>query len=333
MNRFGKILFLSVSLVVLDVAMLMAMESGEACVSVVAQPSLMSVASSSIVPLQNSLRFVAQRSLCTVCLRTWGANKRQGCAHSFCDSCYESSRVGECPTCTEEANQCAICFDLFDDSVKMLLCGHMFCTSCIESWRAQCIVNIQEQQAGEKYEESCPACREPLVFKEMVSCEICLAPFENSDEITPPLVCKLLEWSAYYKQFFCRQQFAHRFHDKCFYQHYLQPGQHMSNLREHTATCPIHKKNVPGPQYSGGSSSHYDDTGHIKLPHILPERGGPQDYVKHEPGQPPNDDPPSPRTAAYVKRVVAHHEMLRREGIAPLPDWVWNNGFWRFFGL
>ena len=324
MNSLGTIFFLSVSLVGFDIALLMAMESGAgvACVPVMARESLIPAALSSIVPLQKSLRFVAQRSLCAVCLSTWGANKRQGCAHSFCDSCYESSRVGECPTCTEEANQCAICLDRFDNSVKMLICGHMFCTSCIESWRAQCIVNIQEQQAGEEYEETCPACREPLMFKETVSCEICLAPFKNSDEITPPLVCKLMRWSDYNKKFVCIQQFAHRFHDKCFNQHYLQQGQHMTDFSEHTATCPIHKKNVPGPQYPGGSSSYYYPTGYIKLPRILPERGGPQEYVEYEPGQQPNDDPPSPRTTEYTKKVVDDDEWIRRTAgrIAPMPD-------------
>ena len=324
MNRFGRILFLSVSLVGLDAAVLMAMEAVMPYVSVMAQQSSLRPtvppASQAVAPVRSSSRFIPQRPVCALCLAAWGVHKRQGCDHSFCNGCYESSRAGECPTCTEEANQCAICFELFDNSVKMLLCGHMFCAGCITNWQAQCVANRQGQRAGEDYRETCPACRAPLIFKETVHCEICRHPFKNSDEITPPLVCKLITWSNYYKKFFCRQQFAHRFHDRCFNQHYLQQGQHMTDSREHTATCPIHKKTVPGPQYSGGCSSYYEPTGYITLPHILPERGGPQEYIEYIPGQVPNNDPPSPRTANHTKKVVADRERMKRLRVAPMPD-------------
>ena len=333
MNSLGKILFLSVSLVGLDAAMLVAMSSGGSYASVLVQPSsdrpAVPSASQASASLHALSRFIPRRPLCAGCSKAPSMNKRQECNHSFCNSCYESSRVGECPTCTEEANQCAICLNLFDDSVKMLLCGHMFCADCIAGWRAQCIVNIREQQAGEEYEETCPACRDPLVFKEEVSCEICGKLFKKSDEVTPPLVCKLIEWCGWRDRFICKRQFAHRFHDICFNKHYMQQDQHMTDSREHKATCPIHKMKEPCPEHPDGCSLYAHKIGYIKLPHILPDRGGPQQYVEYEPVE-PNNDPPSPRTAEAANDVVDLDEYNAELSgpLAPLPDWLC-----RLFGL
>lgn len=240
---------------------------------------------------------------CAACLAAWGTNKRQGCNHSFCNGCFTAGVNAECPTCTEEANQCAICLELFDNSVQPLICGHKFCANCIANWQAS-------QASNEDVPiPTCPSCRQPLVFKQSLNCEICRVPFKSNDEITPPLVCKLIGWAFWREKYICVQQFAHRFHDKCFHQHYMKRGQHRSDLREHTCVCPVHPIYETCQQHPGGCGWDAHPVGHIKLPCIIPERGGPVQYVEYGPGSGPNSTVPSPRTVENLEGLVGVTEL------------------------
>lgn len=239
---------------------------------------------------------------CAACLAAWGTYKRQGCNHSFCDVCFTSAIVAECPTCREEANQCSICLELFDNSVRTLICGHMFCASCIGSWQAS--------QTGPEQESTCPTCRQPLIFKDSMRCEICNVAFKNNDEVTPSLVCKLTGWASWREKYVCIQQFAHRFHDKCFNQHYIRPGNHVSDLREHICVCPIHPIYQRCQEHPNGCGPDDHPVGRIKLPHIVPDRGGPQAYVEYAPGSIPNSSAPSPRTLEKLEDIVNLEELV-----------------------
>ncbi len=288
------------------------LSSGGLPVAIVAQAA----APTSQAPKPSSpatARFVPRQPICAGCLAAYGTNKRRDCVHSFCVRCYTSAVIAECPTCTEEANQCAICLDLFDNSVKTLVCGHMFCANCIASWQAT--------QAAHELTLACPSCREPLEFKEKVHCDICKQVFKDRDEITPPMVCKLIGWAMWREKYVCVKQNVHRFHDTCFMQHYIKPGQHTSDSRGHTCICPVHAKIERCAQHPDRCSMYDHPWGHIKLPQILPDRGGPTQYVEYTPVE-PTQDRPSPRTAKEAEDMVfinERNEFLAGK-MAPAPE-------------